>query len=82
MKRIALIQGHPDASTPHLCHGLAQAYRWLFRAHSLKSLERNILRFSGIAPVRESLFGMVENVDAAKRARWIDRMRALGAAGR
>jgi len=58
------------------------AYRWWFRGHSLKSLERNILKFSGIAPVRESLFGMVENVDAAKRTRWIDRMRALGAAGR
>jgi len=60
----------------------ALAYRWFFLAHSLKSLERNILRFAGIAPVRESLFGMVENVDPARRERWLAQMRALGAAGR
>ncbi len=60
----------------------ALAYRWYFRAHSLKSLERNILKFAGIAPVRETLFGMVENADDKKRARWLDKMRALGAAGR
>jgi len=29
----------------------ALVYRWYFRAHSLKSLERNILGFVGIAPV-------------------------------
>ena len=33
------------------------AYRWWFGAHSLKSLERNILKFAGIRPVKESLFG-------------------------
>lgn len=26
MSRILLVQGHPDASTPHLCHALAAAY--------------------------------------------------------
>ncbi|CDN53939.1 NAD(P)H dehydrogenase (Quinone) [Neorhizobium galegae bv. officinalis bv. officinalis str. HAMBI 1141] len=26
MARIAIIQGHPDASEPHLCHALADAY--------------------------------------------------------
>ena len=60
----------------------ALAYRWYFRAHSLKSLERNILKFAGISPVRETLFGMVENVDEKRRARWLDKMRALGARGR
>jgi putative NADPH-quinone reductase len=25
-KRILLIQGHPDASQPHLCHALASSY--------------------------------------------------------
>ena len=25
-QRIVLIQGHPDATAPHLCHALAQAY--------------------------------------------------------
>lgn len=59
----------------------ALAYRWYFRAHSLKSLERNILKFAGIAPVQETLFGMVENAGPEKRARWLEKMRALGAAG-
>jgi putative NADPH-quinone reductase len=26
MTRIVIIQGHPDASEPHLCHALADAY--------------------------------------------------------
>lgn len=58
------------------------AYRWWFGAHGLKSLERSILKFSGIAPVSESLFGMVEEVDDARRRQWLEQMRRLGAAGR
>jgi putative NADPH-quinone reductase len=54
-------------------------YRWYYGAHSLKSLERNILKFMGIAPVHSSLFGMVEGVDDADRARWLKKMRGLGA---
>ena len=57
------------------------AYRWFFGAHSLKNLERNILKFSGIKPVRESLFGMVENVSEKKRSRWLESMRTAGANG-
>jgi len=57
-------------------------YRWWFGAHSLKSLERNILKFVGIRPVRESLFGPVENASDAKRQRWLEKMRALGRAAR
>ena len=45
----------------------AFVYRWYFGGHSLKSLERNILRFVGIRPVRESLIGMVEGSDAGGR---------------
>lgn len=56
-------------------------YRWYFRAHSLKSLERNILRFCGIAPIRESLIGLVESPNAAKRERWLGKLRAYGRAG-
>jgi putative NADPH-quinone reductase len=59
----------------------ALAYRWFYGAHSLKGIERNILKFAGIRPVRESLFGLVENVDAAKRARWLAEMERLGRAG-
>jgi putative NADPH-quinone reductase len=55
----------------------AWLYRWFFGAHSLKSLERNILRFVGIKPVRESLIGSVEGKEA-NRAGWLARMRSLG----
>lgn len=59
----------------------ALIYRWFFGAHSLKSLERNILRFSGIAPVRETLFGGIETASDAKRRKWLERMSRLGARG-
>ncbi len=58
------------------------AYRWFFLAHSLKSFERNVLRFSGISPVRESLFGMVDAAGDAKRQKWFARMHKLGVRGR
>ncbi len=60
----------------------AFVYRWVFSAHSLKSLERNILRFAGIRPIRTSLIGMVEGQSDEQRAGWLDKMRALGEAAR
>lgn len=59
----------------------ALAYRWFFRAHSLKSLERNILAFVGIKPVRSTLIGLVEQSDA-RRNRWLERVADLGRNGR
>ncbi len=59
----------------------AVAYRLWYRAHSLKSLERNILGFCGIGPIRETLFGRVEAVSDATRAQWIEKMRRLGRRG-
>lgn len=52
-------------------------YRWYFRAHSLKSLERNILAFCGIGPIRHSLIGLIEG-DGARRQKWLAKMRAFG----
>lgn len=57
----------------------ALVYRWYFRAHSVKSLERNILGFVGIAPVHETLVGSVEQLGDGGVAKWKARMRALGA---
>lgn len=57
-------------------------YRWYFRSHSVKSLKRNILGFCGIGPVRQSIIGMVENPDSARREQWLVQMRALGGAAR
>lgn len=56
----------------------ALVYRWYFAAHSLKSLERNILGFCGIHPIRESIVGMVEAMSAEKRERWLSRMEQFG----
>ena len=56
----------------------AFVYRWYFRAHSLKSLERNILGFCGIGPIREILIGMVEAKSDAKRRADLQKMRELG----
>jgi len=53
-------------------------YRWYFRAHSLKSLERNILAFCGIGPIKSTLIGMIETIDENKRKQWIDKVAMLG----
>jgi putative NADPH-quinone reductase len=58
----------------------ALVYRYVFRAHSVKSLERNILGFVGIAPVHETLIGGVDALDDAAKARWFQRLRDLGEA--
>lgn len=55
-------------------------YRLFYRAHSLKSLERNILKFVGIAPVSSTVLGMVQ-ASAERRAEWLDEMRELGRTG-
>ena len=57
----------------------ALVYRWYFRAHSVKSLERNILGFVGIAPVHETLVGSVDQLGEDGVAKWKRRMQALGA---
>jgi putative NADPH-quinone reductase len=53
----------------------AVIYRWFFGAHSLKSLERNILKFVGIGPIREALVGMVAAKDDVERKGWLPKWR-------
>lgn len=57
----------------------AAVYRWYFRAHSVKALERNILGFSGIAPIHTTFVGSVESLSPAQRQQWLVRLDALGA---
>lgn len=57
----------------------AIVYRWYFRAHSLKSLQRNILGFVGIAPVQETLIGLTGDMKAADAAKWLAKLKRLGA---
>jgi putative NADPH-quinone reductase len=56
----------------------AFVYRWFFLAHSVKSLARDILGFSGIGPVKLTLIGSVEAMDDTGRAGWLDTLRGLG----
>ena len=74
----------------------APFYRWYYGAHSLKSLERNILRFSGVGPIRTTLIGLLgaggeagaleqdfpKMTGAAARRRWLEKLRLLGREGR
>jgi putative NADPH-quinone reductase len=57
-------------------------YRWYFGAHGIRSFERNILGFVGIAPVRTTLVGGAGKVAPGRAAALMARMRALGRAGR
>lgn len=56
----------------------ALVYRWYFRAHSLKALERNILGFVGIAPIGETLIGSVADMKEDDAKKWIVKLRRLG----
>ena len=56
----------------------AVVYRFYFRAHSVKALERSILGMVGIAPIHETLIGLVEAMDDKARAKWFDKLRELG----
>jgi putative NADPH-quinone reductase len=55
-------------------------YRAYYGAHSVKSLERNILRFVGIRPVGHVLIGSVE-ADADAREAWLEDLYRLGSLG-
>jgi putative NADPH-quinone reductase len=58
----------------------AVVYRLYFRAHSVRSLERNILGFVGIAPVDETLIGSVAGIQDAQAQRWLLELNTLGRA--
>lgn len=55
-------------------------YELYFRAHSVKSLERNILKFVGIGPVSRTIIGAVES-SPKSRARGLVAMENFGRAG-
>jgi len=59
----------------------AFVYRWVFFAHSLKSLRRNTLWFCGIGPIRSTIIGSIEGMNERQRLGWLDEMRGLGELG-
>jgi putative NADPH-quinone reductase len=82
----------PDAKNPFGAKGLtgrsarvivtmgmpALLYRWIYRAHSVRSLERNVLGFVGIAPVHETLVGSTGSLTPEDAKKWVVAMRKLG----
>jgi len=56
----------------------ALIYRWYFQAHGVRGLERSVLRFSGMKPIRETLLGTVQGVNERRRQRWLDQMKESG----
>jgi len=81
-----------DATNPFAAKGLkgrsarvvvtmgmpALVYRFYFRAHSVRNLERNILGFVGIAPIHTTLIGLVDGMSDAKRNAWLGKVSKLG----
>jgi putative NADPH-quinone reductase len=59
----------------------ALIYRYFFLAHGLRSLVRNVLKFSGIAPVRTTVIGMVEGKHNGIRSKWLPLMSRYGLQG-
>jgi putative NADPH-quinone reductase len=60
----------------------AFVYRWVFFAHSLKSLKRNTLWFCGVGPVKTTIIGSIEGLTERQRDDWLDEMRGLGDVGK
>ena len=59
----------------------ALVYRWYFGAHGLKNLKRNILRFVGFSPVRDTVLGSVGTLGREKIGKVLEDVKALGRRG-
>jgi putative NADPH-quinone reductase len=53
-------------------------YRFWYGAHAIKLLKRNILNFIGVAPVRETLLGMMADSSHEQRNRWLKQAEDMG----
>lgn len=60
----------------------AFAYRFWFRMHSVKSLQRNILGFVGVGPIFTTLIGLVENMTPKRADKLMQQMTLLGRSAR
>ncbi len=56
-------------------------YRTYFPAQGMKTLEGNILVFSGIDAIQETVIGSVESIDDKERKHWLEKMELTGHAG-
>ncbi len=67
---IVVTMGMPDVT-----------YRSYFLAHGMKSVEGNILAFSGINVIQQTLIGSVESISADEKKQWLEQMELAGRAG-
>ncbi len=56
-------------------------YSSYFLSHGMKSPEANILAFSGINVIHETLIGSVESIGDTERNQWLDKMEMTARAG-
>jgi putative NADPH-quinone reductase len=56
-------------------------YRFFYLAHSLRSFERNLLKFVGIGPIRTTLIGGVGNLPPENAKAWLSTLERLGRDG-
>jgi putative NADPH-quinone reductase len=54
-------------------------YGWYLRVFGISSLEHNILRFVGIAPVRQTLIGLADRLGVEGALKWASKLHKLGA---
>lgn len=59
----------------------ASVYRLFYGAHTVKSLERNILKYCGISPVRTTLVGNIYKRSDRQYRKAIEQVRTLGVRG-
>ncbi|MET0660443.1 MAG: NAD(P)H-dependent oxidoreductase, partial [Steroidobacteraceae bacterium] len=59
----------------------AIVYRWYFGAHSVRSLQRNILNFVGFRRVRTTFIGGIAELSKSERTAWLEKLRVLGRDG-
>ena len=57
----------------------AAVYRLYFGAQGVMSVERGVLRLTGMNPVRDTFLGGVATASPARRRTWLDRIEKLGA---
>lgn len=56
----------------------ALVYRFFFLAHGLRNLERNVLKYAGVSPVRATLIGSIKNMTSATAEKWLAAVEDLG----
>lgn len=55
-------------------------YRFFFFAHGLRNLERNVLNYAGVSPVRATLIGSIKSLDRASGEKWLATIESYGRA--